>query len=126
VELQRLLRADTLTLFCNGTLALTMGLKALGLRGEIITTPFTFPATPHSIVWSNATPVFCDIDPETFCIDPDQISAEQEDCGKSTRGKRREAIVTMGPILDRLYCSKERDRKDQTVDGEVRPLTRRA
>ena len=54
------------------------------------------------------------------------LSAEQEDCGKSTRGKRREAIVTTGPILDRLYCSKERDRKDQTVDGEVRPLTRRA
>lgn len=75
VELQRVLGASNITLFCNGTLALVLGLRALGIRGEVITTPFTFPATPHSIVWNNATPVFCDINQETLCIDPDQIEA---------------------------------------------------
>ncbi len=75
VELQRVLRAENITLFCNGTLALALGLRALGVQGEIITTPFTFPATPHSVLWNNATPVFCDIDRETLCIDPDQIEA---------------------------------------------------
>ncbi|MHB8549232.1 MAG: DegT/DnrJ/EryC1/StrS family aminotransferase [Thermoplasmataceae archaeon] len=68
--LRTLLRAANVTLFSNGTLALTLGLRALDVTGEVITTPFTFPATPHAIVWSGATPVFCDIDPVTLCIDP--------------------------------------------------------
>ena len=58
---------------CNGTLALQMAIKALGKRGEIITTPFTFIATISSILWENCTPVFVDIDPETLNIDPKRI-----------------------------------------------------
>lgn len=57
----------------NGTLALQLAVKALGLKGEIITTPFTFIATVSSIMWEHCTPVFVDIDPETFNIDPSKI-----------------------------------------------------
>lgn len=57
----------------NGTIALQLAIKALGLKGEIITTPFSYVATTSSIVWENCTPVFCDIDPNTFNIDPECI-----------------------------------------------------
>lgn len=57
----------------NGTLALQLAIRALRLQGEIITTPFTFIATIDSILWENCTPVFVDIDPETFNIDPAKI-----------------------------------------------------
>lgn len=54
----------------NGTIALQMAIRALELKGEIITTPFTFIATINSILWEHCTPVFVDIDPETFNINP--------------------------------------------------------
>ncbi len=57
----------------NGTIALQMAIRALKLKGEIITTPFTFIATISSIIWEGCTPVFVDIDPETLCIDPKKI-----------------------------------------------------
>lgn len=57
----------------NGTIALQMAIRALQLKGEIITTPFTFIATINSILWEGCTPVFVDIDPETLCIDPAKI-----------------------------------------------------
>ncbi|MEQ6122354.1 DegT/DnrJ/EryC1/StrS family aminotransferase [Reichenbachiella sp. MALMAid0571] len=57
----------------NGTIALQMAIKVLGLTGEIITTPFSYVATTSSIVWEGCTPVFVDIDPETLNIDPKLI-----------------------------------------------------
>jgi len=57
----------------NGTIALQIAIKALGLKGEIITTPFTYVATTSSIVWEGCTPVFTDIDPDTLNIDPNRI-----------------------------------------------------
>lgn len=72
-ELRALLGAPNVTLFSNGTLALALGLRALQVRGEVVTTPFTFPATPHAVTWNGATPVFCDVDPDTLCIDPRAI-----------------------------------------------------
>lgn len=57
----------------NGTIGLQMAIRALRLKGEIITTPFTFIATINSILWEGCTPVFVDIDPETFNIDPKKI-----------------------------------------------------
>ena len=54
----------------NGTIALQIAIKALDLRGGIITTPFSYVATTSSIVWENCTPVFADIDPKTMTIDP--------------------------------------------------------
>lgn len=59
----------------NGTVALQMAIKALGLKGEIITTPFSFVATTSSIVWEGCTPVFVDIDSETLNIDHTKIEA---------------------------------------------------
>jgi dTDP-4-amino-4,6-dideoxygalactose transaminase len=63
------------SLFNNGTIALLAAVRALDMIGEVITTPFTFPATPHAISWSGATPVFCDIDPVSLTIDPAKIEA---------------------------------------------------
>ncbi|MCK6618771.1 MAG: DegT/DnrJ/EryC1/StrS family aminotransferase [Cyclobacteriaceae bacterium] len=77
VELERKLReylgVPHLLYVTNGTIALQLAIKALGLRGHIITTPFSYVATTSSIVWEGCTPVFVDIDPETFTIDPNQI-----------------------------------------------------
>lgn len=59
----------------NGTIALQIAIKALDLKGEIITTPFSYVATTSSIVWEGCQPVFVDIDPKTLCLDPDLIEA---------------------------------------------------
>ena len=59
----------------NGTIALQVAIKALGLTGEIITTPFSYVATTTAILWENCEPVFVDIEPATFCIDPAKIEA---------------------------------------------------
>lgn len=59
----------------NGTIALQIAIKALGLTGEIITTPFSYVATVSSIVWENCTPVFVDIDPDYLTIDENLIEA---------------------------------------------------
>lgn len=57
----------------NGTLAMQLAFKALDLKGEVITTPFTFPATTNALIWEGLTPVFADIDPNTFNIDPKSV-----------------------------------------------------
>ena len=57
----------------DGTTAMQLAYKALGLKGEVITTSFTFPATTNSLVWEGLQPVFADIDPETFNISPKEI-----------------------------------------------------
>ena len=58
---------------CNATVALEIAIQAAGLHGEVITTPFTFIATAHALKWRGITPVFCDIDPSSYNIDPTQI-----------------------------------------------------
>ena len=63
------------SLFSNGTLALIVGLQALRITGEVITTPYSFVASTHCLHWNGITPVFCDIDEETLNIDPDKIEA---------------------------------------------------
>ena len=61
-------------LFCgNGTVVLQMALKAFDITKEVITTPFSYVATTNAILWEGCTPVFADIDPNTFCIDADKI-----------------------------------------------------
>lgn len=72
-DLSHKLKVDHLSLVTNGTIALQIAIKALGLKGEIITTPFTWVATLSAIQWEGCTPVFCDIDPRTLNIDPKQI-----------------------------------------------------
>ena len=61
-------------LFSNGTLALLTALQALRITGEVITTPYSFVATSHTLLWNNLTPVFADIDPQTFNISPEPVS----------------------------------------------------
>ena len=67
------LDVEHLALFANGTLALVTALQALRITGEVITTPFSFVATAHSLLWNSITPVFVDIEPGTCNIDPDMI-----------------------------------------------------
>lgn len=62
-------------LFANGTLALVTALQALRVTGEVITTPYSFVATSHALLWNGIKPVFVDIDPATFNIDPGKIEA---------------------------------------------------
>lgn len=61
------------SLFANGTLALLIGLQALQISGEVITTPFSFVATSNALIWNRLRPVFADVDPDTFNLDPDKI-----------------------------------------------------
>ena len=69
------LDVEQLSLFSNGHLALEALLEALELRGEVITTPFTFASTTHAIVRRGLTPVFCDIRPSDYTLDPDRLEA---------------------------------------------------
>ena len=66
---------EKLDLVVNGHLALELSLQALNLQGEVITTPFTFASTTHAIVRNGLKPVFCDIDPVTYCMDATKIEA---------------------------------------------------
>lgn len=63
------------SLFTNGTLPLITALQALGIKGEVITTPYSFVATTHALWWNGIKPVFVDIDPKTCNLDPDKIEA---------------------------------------------------
>ena len=69
------LKVPYISLFTNGTLPLITALQALNISGEVITTPYSFVATTHSIWWNGIKPVFVDIDPATGGIDPDRIEA---------------------------------------------------
>lgn len=73
LKLKNYLNIKHLLYVSNGTIALQIAIKALELKGEIITTPFSFIATANSIVWEGCSPVFADIDRETFNIDPKNI-----------------------------------------------------
>jgi dTDP-4-amino-4,6-dideoxygalactose transaminase len=67
------LAVPELSLFNNGTIALFSAIRGLGLSGDVVTTPFTFPATPHALSWSGITPVFADIDPIRLTLDPRSV-----------------------------------------------------
>ena len=69
------LGVDHAALFTNGTIALITALQALRITGEVITTPYSFVATSHSLLWNGIKPVFVDIDPETLNLDPSKIEA---------------------------------------------------
>jgi dTDP-4-amino-4,6-dideoxygalactose transaminase/predicted O-linked N-acetylglucosamine transferase (SPINDLY family) len=69
------LGVEYISLFSNGTIALMTALQALGIEGEVITTPYSFVATTHAMVWNGLRPVFADIDPVSFNLDPDRIEA---------------------------------------------------
>lgn len=69
------LGVEHISLFANGTLALVTALQAMRITGEVITTPYSFVATAHSLLWNGIKPVFVDIDPETLNLDPAKVEA---------------------------------------------------
>lgn len=69
------LKVPYISLFTNGTLPLITALQALDIKGEVITTPYSFVATTHALWWNGITPVFIDIDGNTGCMDPAKIEA---------------------------------------------------
>ena len=69
------LGVEHISLFANGTLALVTALQSLRITGEVITTPYSFVATAHSLLWNGIRPVFVDIHPDTLNLDPDKIEA---------------------------------------------------
>lgn len=71
----QIFQTNNLSLFTNGTLALQVGLQGSRLAGEVITTPFTFPASTNALVQTGLTPVFADVEPVHFTLDPDRVSA---------------------------------------------------
>lgn len=74
-ELADYLGVKYISVFTNGTLALITALQALRITGEVITTPFSFVATTHSLWWNNIKPVFADIEPDFFNLDPEKVEA---------------------------------------------------
>lgn len=74
-QLSEYVGTNNLCLFANGTLALQIGLQGMGMSGEVITTPFTFVATTHALYWNKIRPVFCDIEPDYFTLDPEKVEA---------------------------------------------------
>ncbi len=74
-ELCALFETNNICLFNNGTLALQIALQGMRIAGEVITTPFTFVATTHALFWNNIRPIFVDIEPECYTIDPDKVEA---------------------------------------------------
>ncbi len=74
-ELAEFLGVSYVSLFANGTLALVTALQVLRITGEVITTPFSFVATTHSLWWNNIKPVFADIEPNFFNLDPNKVEA---------------------------------------------------
>ncbi|WP_199052844.1 DegT/DnrJ/EryC1/StrS aminotransferase family protein [Aquitalea sp. ASV15] len=74
-ELCQYLGVEHISLFTNGTIALVTALQALRIGGEVITTPYSFVATSHALLWNNLRPVFVDVDPDSFNMDPACIEA---------------------------------------------------
>ncbi|MEM9670723.1 MAG: DegT/DnrJ/EryC1/StrS family aminotransferase [Pseudomonadota bacterium] len=74
-QLSDYLGVPFISLFNNGTIALVTALQALGTEGEVITTPFSFVATSHAVLWNRQTPVFADIEPHNLNLDPDKVEA---------------------------------------------------
>jgi len=75
LKLKEYLGVKNLLVSGNGTIVLQLALKALNIKNEVITTPFSYVATTNAILWEGCKPVFVDIDSETFCIDVDKIEA---------------------------------------------------
>ncbi len=78
-RLEHYLKVSKLILVSNGTAAIEIALRALDVKGEVITTPFTFSATTNVLIWAGLKPVWADIDPETFNIDPVAIERKITD-----------------------------------------------
>jgi dTDP-4-amino-4,6-dideoxygalactose transaminase len=75
-KISNYLKTEYVQLISNGTVAIQLAIKALEIKGEVITTPYSYVATTGAILWENCTPVFCDINPDDLCINPELIEAQ--------------------------------------------------
>jgi dTDP-4-amino-4,6-dideoxygalactose transaminase len=104
-KLRIYLDAEGLILVSNGTLAIELALRVLKVEGEVITTPFTFAATTNAILWQRLIPVFADIDPETFNIDPAEVEKKITD--------RTSAILAVHVYGNPCYVNKLQEIADK-------------
>lgn len=74
-QLSNYFETENLCLFNNGTLALQIALQGMDISGEVITTPFSFVATTHALYWNKTRPVFVDIEPDYYTLDPEKVEA---------------------------------------------------
>ncbi len=74
-DLCNFFQTDNICLFNNGTLALQIALQGMGIAGEVITTPYTFVATTHVLYWNKIRPIFVDIEPDYYTLDPEKVEA---------------------------------------------------
>ena len=111
---RRYLQVEQLSLFNNGTIALLCAIRALDLAGEVITTPFTFPATPHALSWSGITPVFADIDPNRLTLDPARV---EERITSKTTGILAVHVYGVPGDVDALAAIAARHRLRLLYDG---------
>jgi dTDP-4-amino-4,6-dideoxygalactose transaminase len=74
-ELCNYFETDNLCLFNNGTLALQIAMQGMRISGEVITTPYTFVATTHALFWNKIRPIFVDIEPDYYTLDPEKVEA---------------------------------------------------
>ncbi len=74
-KLCKVFATENICLFNNGTLALQIALQGMGISGEVITTPYTFVATTHALFWNKIRPIFIDIEPEYYTLDPEKVEA---------------------------------------------------
>jgi dTDP-4-amino-4,6-dideoxygalactose transaminase len=74
-DLAKHAKTENLCLFSNGTLALQIALQGMGITGDVITTPFTFVATTHALFWNKIRPIFVDIEPDYYTLDPALVEA---------------------------------------------------
>jgi dTDP-4-amino-4,6-dideoxygalactose transaminase len=75
-KISEYLKTGYVQLISNGTVAIQLAIKALDIKGEVITTPYSYVATTGSLLWENCKPVFCDINPDDFCLNPDLIEQQ--------------------------------------------------
>lgn len=74
-EISNFFETDNICVFNNGTLALQIALQGMGISGEVITSPFSFVATTHALFWNKIRPVFVDIEPDYYTLDPEKVEA---------------------------------------------------
>ena len=107
------LGVEHLALFTNGTIALVTALQALRITGEVITTPYSFVATAHSLLWNGIKPVFVDIDPVTLNLDP-----AQDRGGDHAADHRDHAGALLRPSVRRR--GDPEDRRQLQPEGDLR------
>lgn len=74
-RIEKMLGVKHCIAMCNATVGLEITIRGAGMKGEVIMPSLTFVATAHALQWQKITPVFCDIDPETYCIDPQKVES---------------------------------------------------